>query len=87
MSKTKIKKIDFIEFEEDSLPMILDIYDKEVDEFKRIIDKNIKEPEKDEYAHKEITTDNFGGVLVSSRVFVTKNNASFAEHISRFCKK
>lgn len=80
------EKISIVEFDDEALPMVLELYNKEIDESGRIIDKNIKEVEKDPYSNEEITKDNFAGVLVGSKIFVTKNTASFAEHISKYCK-
>lgn len=78
--------IDAVEFDDESMPIVLDLFDKEIGEDGKILDKKIQEVEIDQYSNNEITKENFAGVLVGSKFFVTKNNASFAEHINRFCK-
>jgi hypothetical protein len=80
------KKYSAVEFDDDALPLLLDLFDKEVDDENRIVDKNVKEVEVDPYSGEELTTETFGGVLVGSKVLVSRNDASFAEHISIFCK-
>ena len=79
------EKFELIEFDDEAIPLILELYNKELDDSGNVIDKNIGEPEMDVYSNINITKDNFGGILVGSKVFISKNVASIAEHISKFC--
>lgn len=86
MQATNVEKIEFVEFDDDAVPMILDIIGKEINEEGKVFDKNIQEIEEDQYSHNEITETNLGGILVGSKVLVTKDIASFAEHITKYCE-
>lgn len=80
-------KIDIIEFEEDSLPLILDLFGNEITEDGGIVDQTLKEQIVDEFTDEQLNVKNFGGILASSRIFISKNNASLAEYINRYCKE
>ncbi len=84
----KMKKKPLIEFEDKIAPLILDLFDIEVDEeTNELIDKKFKEPINDPYTQKPILLKDFGGILpVGSHIFISKNNASMAEYITEFFK-
>ncbi len=47
---TNKEKIEFIEFNKEILPQLLDLFNCEIDDEGRIIDKIIKEPIKDSFS-------------------------------------
>ena len=75
-------EIQFIEFNKESLPEVLDLFDCEVTDEGKIIDKFLKEPIKDGTSLEELSINNFGGILPSSRLFIAKDIASIMEHIA-----
>ncbi|MDD5133660.1 MAG: hypothetical protein PHD81_00755 [Candidatus Nanoarchaeia archaeon] len=80
-------KFEIVEFDDETMPLILELFDNELTEEGNIIDKNSKEPISDEFTNDKLNIKNFGGVLASSRIFISKNSGSIAEYINKVLKK
>lgn len=83
----KEEDIEIISFDNEALPIVLNLFNNEVTDEGTIIDDTLKEPIKDEFSGKELNLGNFGGVMKGSRVYISTDISSLAEYVSRYCNK
>ncbi len=74
-------KIEVVEFSREILPQILDLFDKEINEEGKIIDRITGNVLHDPLTGVELNKDNFAGILPGSNLFISKNATSLADYI------
>ncbi len=89
MAKEKdLEKFDAVQFDDEIIPQIVDFFGREVNESNGLImDMKVGDIEVDHYSGEELNSDNFGGVLPGSKIFISKNTASLAEYIRELRNK
>lgn len=76
--------MELLEINDANIDILLEQFNKEIDEEGYIIDKETRERVRCRYTNKELKKETLGGILPGSDIFIEDSDIAYAEYIMEF---